>query len=83
MIKFKKINKNKAPEHLHPFRKIDILDIEGFRKIDRMCTVLAITEDMKHILNTDSCDYYQSEKFDKTDILEMIEDLEELAGRMK
>jgi len=51
--------------------------IEGAKKLDKLCTMLAITQDLKYILNTDSCDYYQFEKFNKQEILEIIEDLDE------
>lgn len=82
MIKLKKIDRGKEPEGLQRFDDINIYSLEEFRKLDDLCTVLALTQDLKHVLNTDSCDYYQFKKFNKQDILDMIEDLKELADKM-
>jgi len=83
MIKLTKIEKGKGPEPLHRFKNEDIFEIGGFKKLDQLCTMLALTQDLKHILNTDSCDNYQFKKFNKQDALDIIDDLKELAYRMR
>ena len=83
MIKLKKVNRDKAPEPLYGFTKdANVFSIKGLEKLGNLCTVLAVTEDLKYVLNTDSCDYYQFEKFNKRDILVMAEDLKRLADMM-
>jgi len=88
MIKLTKIKKGEEPEPFYRLEKKfkekrNIFDISGLKKLDYLCTVIALTQDFKHILNTDSCDYYQFEKFNKQDILDMIDDLVEIANKMK
>ena len=83
MITFEKIIKGEGPEPLCRFDKWDIFNIEGFKKLDQLCTGIAVTQDLKYILNTDSCDYYQFKKFNKQDILDMIDDLVEITDKMR
>jgi len=82
MIKFEEI-KN-IPERLNNLAEIeDIFEINGIYKLESLCTVIAITQDLKYIVNTDSCDYYQFEKFNKKEILAMAEELKQIGNKMK
>lgn len=83
MITLKKIEHSKRPEDFKRFCGPYFYMIEGAKKLDSLCTVLALTHDLKHVVNTDSCDNYQFEKFNKQDMLNMIEDLTELVDKMQ
>ena len=83
MITLKKIEHSKKPEDFKRFCSPYFYMIEGAKKLDSLCTVLALTHDLKYIFNTDSCDNYQSEKFSKQDMLDRTKDLLELTDKMQ